>query len=264
MSENVEPLNDEDDASEEGKRQRSAIGFPYSDYESAAEVATAVHGNVGHGQCSQAQLAAWMGQSVKSSGFRVQLAAARLFGLIESDSPENIRLTELGRRSVDPAQGRAARAEAFLRVPLFKALYDKYKDGVVPPAAALEREIAGLGVPEKQKARARQVFESSSEQAGFREAAPNRLVMPAVQLLPQAAKVAVPGGGGGEGGDGGLGLDPLLMALLRKIPSGGVGQWPAENRVRWFRTFAMNVSQVYDDDEKPVELEIRLKDGGSP
>jgi hypothetical protein len=263
MNENMEPLVHEDEEDgEEGKRQRSTIGFPYSDYESAAEVATAAHGNVGHGNCSQGQLAAWMQQSAKSSGFRTQLAAARLFGLIESDNPESIRLAELGRRVLDPAQSRAARAEAFLKVPLFKALYEKYKDGVVPPTAALEREIVGLGVSEKQKARARQVFESSSIQSGFREAAPNKLVMPAVVIAPPAREREDKGGGSGGSGDGfDLGLDPLLMALLRKIPKTGSGaaDWSAESRLRWFRTFAMNVSQVYDDDANPVELEIKLK-----
>jgi hypothetical protein len=257
MSENVEPLESAED-DESGTRQRSTIAFPYADYDAAAKVAAAIHGNVGHGNCSQGQLAAWMDQSSKSSGFRTQLAAARLFGLIESENPESIRLTELGRRALDPAQARAAKGEAFLKVPLFSALYDKYKDGVVPPAAALEREIAGLGVSEKQKARARQVFDSSSTQTGFREAAPNKLVRPAVVVAPPADPLTQPGGGGGGGGEG-LPLDPLLMALLRKIPTGGVGAWPAENRLRWFRTFAMNVSQVYDSDEAPVELEIKLR-----
>jgi len=49
------------------------------------------------------------------------------------------------------------------------------------------------------------------------------------------------------------------MALLRKIPKAGMDAWPADNRLRWFRTFAMNVSQVYDADDDPVELEIKLK-----
>src|SRR5215211_3070782 len=39
---------------------------------------------------------------------------------------------------VDPAQSREARAQAFLTVPLYKAIYDKFRGGVVPPAAALE------------------------------------------------------------------------------------------------------------------------------
>jgi hypothetical protein len=261
MSENVEPLIQDEDE-DEGKRQRSTIAFPYTDYENAAKVAVAIHSNVGRGSCSQGQLSAWMSLSSKSSGFRLQLSAARLFGLIESESTEVIRLTQLGTRVVDSAQARAAKTEAFLQVPLFKALYDNYRDGVTPPAAALEREIAGLGVSEKQKARARQVFENSAEQTGFREAGPNRLVMPAVVVPPpqrEDDKNSNKGGGGSEGGGDGLSLDPLLMALLRKIPKAGAGLWPSENRLRWFRTFAMNVSQVYDDDSKPVELDIKLK-----
>jgi hypothetical protein len=58
------------------------------------------------------------------------------------------------------------------------------------------------------------------------------------------------GAGGGSGV--GLDLDPLLMALLRKIPNTGE-QWTADSRVRWFKPFAMNVSQVYDDDTDPVD-----------
>jgi hypothetical protein len=39
----------------------------------------------------------------------------------------------------------------------------------------------------------------------------------------------------------------------KKIPTSG--DWPAQQRLRWFRTFAMNVSQIYDDEmDDPVEL----------
>jgi hypothetical protein len=266
MAENTAQIDDlEDEQSEEGRtRQRSTIAFPYSDSESATQVAAAIHGNVGHGTCSTAQLAPWMDQSAKSSGFRTQLAAARLFGLIDSDGPESYRLTPLGIRVVDPAQTRVAKAEAFLKVPLFAALFEKYKAGVIPPSAALEREIAGLGVSEKQKARARQVFESSAQQCGFRDHGVNRLVMPAVMVPPPAASNtgSVGNGSGGRGGGGngdgptvGLDLDPLLIALLQKIPPQG-DPWPKERRLRWFKTFAMNVSQVYDGEDDPVELNI--------
>jgi hypothetical protein len=46
---------------------------------------------------------------------------------------------------------------------------------------------------------------------------------------------------------------------LKKIPEPGK-QWPAQTRLRWFRTFAMNVSQIYDADEsEPVEMKIELE-----
>jgi hypothetical protein len=55
-----------------------------------------------------------------------------------------------------------------------------------------------------------------------------------------------------------LGLDPLLVALLKKVPSPDKG-WPGPARVRWFRTFAMNVSQIYHGDGEPVEMKIDLE-----
>ena len=44
--------------------------------------------------------------------------------------------------------------------------------------------------------------------------------------------------------------------MLKKIPPTESG-WPEAQRVRWFRTFAMNVSQIYDN-ETPIELEIKV------
>ena len=236
------------------ERQRSKVAFPYTDLNAAIEVVNAIHDKVGNGDCSLQQLSAWMNQSIKSSGFRVQLAAARLFGVIESDS-SGYRLTPLGRRMVDPQNARKAKAEAFLSVPLFKMLYENHREGVLPPAAALEREIAGLGVAEKQKDRARQVFERSAEQAGFSEHGKNRLVMPAIAIKQPAKEPEERKFGNGSGGDG-LNLDPLLIELLRKIPPTIEG-WPEAKRVRWFRTFAMNVSEIYDTEGEPVELEIK-------
>ena len=107
------------------------------------------------------------------------------------------------------------------------------------------------------------MFERSAEQANFFEHGKNRLVMPAVALRekpPETPEDKNKNGGGTGGGDDGLselGLDPLLVALLKKIPTSG--EWPAQQRLRWFRTFAMNVSQIYDgDDKEPVEMKIEL------
>jgi hypothetical protein len=241
-------------------RQRSTISFPYTDLAPCVGMAEAIHAHVGLGDCDDHQLAAWTGQSAKSSGFRVQVYAARTFGILGGEGGRH-KLTDLGRAIVDPNQMREAKACAFLAVPLFKAVYEQYKGGVIPPAAALERDMATLGVSDKQKGRARQVFEKSAEESGFFEHGNNRLVMPGVQLRKSKADESKGKGGDGNGGDGvdDLGLDPLLIALLRKIPSTEKG-WPASQRVRWFRTFAMNVSQIYDTEGEPVEIEIKITD----
>jgi hypothetical protein len=89
--------------------------------------------------------------------------------------------------------------------------------------------------------------------------------MPAVAVRETPTEILeekTKNGGGGGGGDDGLtelGLDPLLIALLKKIPTSG--EWPAAQRVRWFRTFAMNVSQIYDVVSEPVEMKIELEKG---
>ena len=259
MTEHTLPFEGENDnASKNGKRQRSTIGFPYTDYSNCSALADAIHSHVGHGECSIEQLAAWTNQSPKSSGVRVQIASAKLFGIIEVGAEAGkLKLTELGRKIVDPNKAITAKAEAFLNVPLFKALYEKYKDGVTPPNSALEREIDALGVAVKQRAKARQMFVNSAQQTGFRDAAPNRLVMPASIVIHDEKQET--SNNGELGIDDGVGdallLDPLIMALLHKIPK---ENWHAEKRLRWFRTLAMNVSQVYDDDSEPVEMKIEL------
>lgn len=153
--------------SESQTRQRSTIGFPYMDIKSAIELADAIHSHVGLGDCDDDQLAAWTNQSAKSSTFRVQVYAARTFQVLEGDGSKH-KLSELGRAVVDPKQAREAKSRAFLAVPLYKAVYEKYRSGVLPPAAALSRDMVSLGVSEKQKDRARLVFERSAAGGIFR------------------------------------------------------------------------------------------------
>jgi hypothetical protein len=77
------------------------------------------------GGCEDEQVAAWTNQSHKNSGFRLQMTAARLFGLFESTSGRH-RLGELGPMIIDPQRTREARVRAFLQVPLYSAVFEKY------------------------------------------------------------------------------------------------------------------------------------------
>lgn len=198
------------------KKFTSTIQFPYGDLDDAIEFARAVH-SVGGQACSVDQVAGYLKQSPHSGAFRLRSSFPRVFGLTESERGiGGIKLTPLGMRMLDPQREPAARVEAFLHVPLYKAIFDKYKGYTLPPAAALEREMALLGVSPKQTDKARQVFERAAKQAGFTWAGPDRLVMPVLKdgdegIAPQpaeprplekgtpgaAAKSPMVGGGGG-------------------------------------------------------------------
>ncbi len=249
-------------APDERRRVRSEIEFPYADLDSAVELAQTIHSKAGS-SAELEELAAWMGQTATGGTFRTRAGAARMFGLIETGQGR-ASLTQLGRDALDSSGAEhGARVTAFLNVELFRVMYDQFKGNALPPPPAIERQMEQLGVSPKQKERARQTFMKSAVYAGFIDASTGRFVKPGISHGGETTdrkkadeSKSKSGGGGDDGGDEGLPLDPLLLALLRKVPSPVLG-WPAPQRVRWFRTFAMNVSQIYDVDGDPVEMEIR-------
>jgi hypothetical protein len=247
---------------DEKKYFRSELSFPYADLESCIELAQTILSKAGT-SCDQGELAAWMNQSATGGTFRTRISAAKMFGLIDTGQGR-ATLTQLGREAVDGSGSeRAARVQAFLNPELFAKMYEQNKGHPLPPPAAIERQMEQFGISPKQKERARQTFMKSATYAGFIDASSGRLVKPGNLGMPredvgasQEREVDRGGGGGGGGaGAGELELDPLLIALLKKIPSPDKG-WPAAQRIRWFRTFAMNVSQIYDVEGEPVEMEI--------
>jgi hypothetical protein len=231
-------------------RQRSTIGFPYMDLKSAIELADAIHSHVGLGDCDDDQLAAWTNQSAKSSTFRVQVYAARTFQVLEGDGSKH-KLSELGRAVVDPKQAREAKSRAFLAVPLYKAIYEKYRGGVLPPAAALSRDIVALGVSEKQKDRARLIFERSADQAGFFEHGKQRLVMPGVAHQAETSRISevekLDTGNGGGGDPPSSKLHPFIQGLLQTLPE-PESDWPSAARVKWLQTAANIFDLIYKGD----------------
>jgi hypothetical protein len=249
--ENVSSVTD--NGAEDGDaRQRSTIQFPYNNLGDATEVAQAIHSHAGTGDCDDSQLSAWMNLSPKSSGFRIQISAARMFGLIETTAGQH-KLSPLGRMIVDPQRERDARARAFLNVPLYRVIFDNYKGGVLPPAAALERDMVAIGVAEKQTGRARQVFERSAEQAGYFEHGKTRLVMPAVSVRaddpPPPPPPAEEGDKGGKGRSGSGGgdlpvIDPIIDGLLKRLPKSG-DVWAEDERKLWLSLLEGSFKLIY-------------------
>jgi hypothetical protein len=257
----------DDTRHEDGRsRQRSTIAFPYMGLSEAIEVAQAIHDKVGSSTGDEVQLASWLDVSSNSSGFRVRIATARLFGLIESPSTATYRLAPLGRDIVDSEKHAAAKVQAFLNVPLFDAFYERWKGRQLPPAAAIERELVALGVAEKQKDRARQTLERSANKAGFFDAGRDRLVKPGFNVTADSApQVDVPrdergGGNGGGGGNDDDDLHPFVKGLLRELPKAGE-PWKHSERTKWLKLAASAFDLIYVGDGDIQIIEVKNQKG---
>lgn len=260
-AERAENIKDAADARAENdgrKNERSSIEFPYGDLDSAVKVAKAIHDNAGQ-SCSPENLAAYLGMVGNTGGFRARIAPARVFGLIDVERGR-IGLTSLGRQIVDPSQERTARVDAFLTVPLYSAIFERYKAHLLPPEAALEKEMAQLGVSSKQTDKARQAFERSAQQAGFFAHGKERLVKPELSRAPETKPVAEQndqrrsGGGGGEPPSE---LHEAIRGLLRKLPPHD-SDFPIADRVKWLRAFSAVLGVLYPTDGD-VSIEARAE-----
>lgn len=249
---------------EDGERERSTILFPYSDLDNAIRVVMGVH-TVGGTACEWEQLAAQLNVAATGGGYRLMMLAAKIFGLANYGQGK-VSLTPLGLRMTNPADDKAAKVEAFLTVPLYRAIYEKYKGVPLPPAGGLENEMAALGVAPKQKDKARQVFQRSAQQAGFFAHGPGRLVKPSVPGAgapvpeqPKPEHVDKPLGGGGNGG-GGTTYHPFIEGLLTTLPPAST-EWKLDGRRKWLQAAANLFDLIYiDTDDSGKSLAITVKD----
>lgn len=229
-------------------RQRSTIGFPYDDVETGVTIARAVHETYG-GRATREQLAGVLDATSTSGAFRMKISASQMFGLVEVSRGE-ISTTDLGRAALDPATKRDAKVNAFLSVPLYLALFDRFKGTTLPADTGLTAVIRELGVSDKQATTARRAFQRSAEQAGFFEQGPNRLVQPHTGSIN---KEYPPNDGGGdhhvEEDPPGMQADPLLASLFQKLPAPGDGRFRASERRNFVTALNAIFTMVYGPEE---------------
>ena len=153
-------------------------------------------------------------------------------------------------------------------MPLYKALFEKYKKTTVPPAAGLEQEMVSLGVAEKSVKKARQPFSRSAQQAGFHAYGKDRLVTPSVSTTtgPQP-----PGQGDGDpdetenldrtkNGNGGSGArHDLIEGLIKKLPPED-SAWATRDRYKWLQAANMIFDLIYENAEHGGSLRIEIED----
>jgi len=244
---------------------QSTIQFPYGDLNDAVAVANGIM-KCGGVACQPDQLAAALGQEPTSGNFRQKIAAARTFAIIETIQGR-YQLTELGFAITDKGRERAARVDAFLSVPLYRRIYEEFRNKQLPPRPqALEHAFVGFGVARKQKERARQAFDRSAQQAGFfDQGGRDRLIRPPVGSTSQSSfddesssarveadtnsETAGYGGGGANGGGGGRRgrLHPFIQGLLDSLPEPETN-WAEEGRAKWRQAAANIFDLMYKGD----------------
>lgn len=270
----AEPSSDkqpppEQPARERVPRQVSSIEFPYYDLDSAIEIATLIHERGGT-QCDTDQLAAWAGASATSSAFKMRLSAVKMYGLIVRDG-SRVRLTTLGQEIVDHEREQPARVRAFLNVPLYRGVYEKFRGAKLPPAEALEREMVQLGVSPSTATRARWIFERAADNAGFfSHGTKDRLVSPVVdgayvsvdrparddrEREPERQQRRPSIGGPRES----VRQHPFIQGLLGSLPDEEGKKWSADDRLRWFQAAARIFDLMYGPADE-IHMEVRRDD----
>jgi hypothetical protein len=235
----------------DGKRKRSSIVFAYTPLSDAVDIVRAVERR-GHA-CTLDELAAEMNQQMTSGAFRNKLSTARIFGVIDT-SRGSVSLTDIGLRLANPDTHPHALADAFMNVPLYRALYDQFAGNNLPPDQGIEATMRRLGVPEKQTTKARQVLYRSAELAGFFKAGRNRLVRPAGSSVATGSKDApAPGERHRSGAEAvPMAEHPLIKGLVAKLPPEGETFTPKQ-RQRWLDAAKVNLELIYaDTDDAPV------------
>jgi hypothetical protein len=236
---------------EKAGQGKSTIRFPYLDQDDAVDIAKKIF-EVSGNSCEKFALAAKLNVSADGGGFNLRVGTAKMYGFVAGEKG-TLTLTDLGLRVIDAQTEKAARAESFLLVPLFKSVYEEYKGQLLPANPALEAAMEKLGVAPKQKDKARQVFQRSATQAGYFAFGNNRLVAPTLKVGTAETPSPPPPPAGGEGtklstGDRGAGnggnppeYPPFIQGLLAKLPQAET-EWSLEGRKKWLQT----ASNIFD------------------
>jgi hypothetical protein len=207
------------------------------------------------------QLAAHLGQTSTSGTFRLRMLAAKTFNVLTYEK-NIVTLTPIGTRICDSKQEQSARAEAFLAVPLYNKVYEQFKGNSLPPTSGLEAAMVTLGVSQKQKDRARQVFQRSAKQAGFFGYGNDRLVMPSIKASAGAPAVTPdvepePDKKKKTKEEDDEELHPFIRGLLKKLPPPD-SEWPNDKRAKWLQAavniFDLMYTESEDDSKRTITI----------
>jgi hypothetical protein len=247
------------------KQSRSNIVFPYFDLDQSIKVATAIHEN-GGGRCTPEQLAPWLGYSTTKSGtFMMRFYSAKYFGLINSVK-SHISLTDRALAIIAPItveETDRAKIDAFLDVPLFAQVYERFKGQALPPEIGLKNLFkTQFNIPDVRVQQALRVFFNSATQAGFFKIGGDRsrLITPVITRQPEKKETLVSkeepqekprySGGSGSGGEGPPGIHSAIIGLLREMPPPGM-PWSAQKKEAFLAAFKATIAFIYPEENSP-------------
>jgi len=245
---------------------KSGTGYPYYNMEDSVEVAKLVHER-GGGSCSPAQLASFLDYSGTNSGtYLTRVASAKMFGLIVAQQGV-ISVTERARgifAPVMPDDCKKAKVDAFLSVPLFKAIFDKFNGTYLPPTVGLRSLLENqFQIVRARVTPAQRVLMESAEYAGFFDTHGDqtRLIEPAMGATPaqqnntpeikqEKTKIETPerSKGGGESRGPPTGIHTAIIGLLRELPS--PGPWKKSQKEGFMQAFKSTIDFIYPEEKE--------------
>ncbi len=201
-----------------GRRQRSGTAFPVYALADSVRVAQLIHER-GGGIANDDQLASYLNyKSPRNGAYLGRVGAAKLFGLIAGGATQ-FTITPLAQKILMPvyaAQAQEGLVEAFLKVPLFRGVFDECRGKELPPEFGMKNLLRQkFQIIPARVGNAYRVLMDSADTAGFFATRGSRshLIMPAVvptvtPPVDDAVQRREPddvkrGGGGGGGDDGG-------------------------------------------------------------
>jgi hypothetical protein len=247
-------------STDEKRREVSRFSYPYYDLETTLEVARVLYNQAG-GKASFAQLASYLGHKDESSGaFIAKIWGAKHFNLVTIQL-QVVSITQLGERlaSLQPGfQRDVCLAEAFLNVPLFREVYNRFQNSTLPSTkeGLLNVLQNTFGVPSKRASVALKVLLASAEQAGFRRADPNRLVhpvpigllekdvQPEVQAGQKEETKATPSSEPSPPETLKIKVHPAISGFLQELPENKQG-WSVSEQQRWLEAFTAMIKAIY-------------------
>jgi hypothetical protein len=240
------------------------ILHPYFDLNDSLEVAKVVHDR-GGGQCARDLVAAALGYSTTKSGaFLSRISAAKQFGLIRVGG-DVVSTTDKAITILHPVMDSDAtigRRDAFLNVPLFQKVFDKFKGSSLPQEIGLQNFFKSeFKIPDDRLKPAVRVMLASAEQAGFFAAGGNtRLIAPGgvqtaigksepakvdlLEIHADRSKASIPV----TSSESPPNVHPALIAMLRELPRSGT-DWAPAKKDRFMAAFRSIVDVVYPDPE---------------